>query len=524
MTDESRVHLRWPVVIVAAVVLLGIGAGAVYLIMRSPGATADVPMTPPPASGPGATPSALVATGTAPLPDVVVKLDAGALERAGITVAPATSGSVSGTLRVPGVVEPNAYKQVAVTPLVSGRVTRVTAELGEQMTRGQSMAQIFSPELAEAQARYVSARAELDAHEKELLRTEKLVAIGAASRQELERVQAEHTARRAGVRTAAARLELLGVSAGAIEAVGSGQAGAATTNVPAPISGVVTERQANPGLNVDQTTPLFTVADLSTVWVVAEVYEKDFGRVQVGNRVTITTTAYPDRLMEGRVSYIDPRVNPATRTAKVRIEVTNPRRELRLGMFAEALFAGPADSTTVTIPRAAVQNVGDRTVVYLADREQPGTFIEREVSLGAATGDHVAVLAGLREGDVVAAIGSFYIRAERERLGLRGVPAPPSGHGSMPGQTPSVQEAAVSVTDAAFEPSRVTLEAGVPARITFTRQSDKTCATEVVLASLNIRRELPLNQPVTIEFTPDKAGEVSFVCGMNMLRGSIVVH
>lgn len=524
MTDESRVHLRWPAVIVAAVVLLGIGAGTVYLIMRTPEAIAEGPVAPPPAPEPGTSPRAPAATGTAPLPDVVVKLGAGAVERAGITLAPITPGSVSGTLRAPGVVEPNAYKQVAVTPLVSGRVTRVTAELGARVTRGQSMAQIFSPELTEAHARYIAARAELEAHEKELLRTEKLVAIGAASRQELERVHAEHTAHRAGVQSAAARLELLGVPAAAIEAMESGQAGAATTNVPAPITGVVTERQANPGLNVDQTTPLFTVADLSTVWVVAEVYEKDFGRVRVGNRVTITTTAYPDRTMEGRVSYIDPRVNPETRTAKVRIEVSNPRQELRLGMFAEAVFAGAGDSTTVTIPRAAVQNVGERTVVYLADRQEGGTFIEREVRLGAATGDRVAVLAGIQEGDVVAATGSFYIRAERERLGLRGAPASPSGHGSMPGHTPPVQEAAVSVTDAAFEPSRVTLAAGVPARLTFTRKSDKTCATEVVLASLNIRRELPLNQPVTIEFTPDKAGELTFVCGMNMVRGTVVVR
>ena len=87
-----------------------------------------------------------------------------------------------------------------------------------------------------------------------------------------------------------------------------------------------------------------------------------------------------------------------------------------------------------------------------------------------------------------------------------------------------VQEVRVTVTEASFEPQRITLRAGVPARVTFTRTSDKTCATAVVFASLNIRRELPLNEPVTIEFTPDKAGEIAFACGMNMLRGTVVVQ
>ncbi len=109
-------------------------------------------------------------------------------------------------------VEPNAYHLVAVTPLVAGRVTRVTAELGQHVQQGQIIAQIFSPELAEWQTSYIAGRAELEAHERELARTEKLVEIGSASRQELERIHAEHTSRRASVQSAAARLQLLGLS------------------------------------------------------------------------------------------------------------------------------------------------------------------------------------------------------------------------------------------------------------------------------------------------------------------------
>ena len=539
MNSESRVSVRWPVLVVAAVVLLALGAGAAYVGLRSraPGRSpsdeqAAMPGTRAPAAGPATEHPASSPGASAALPDVVVTLSQEAAERAGITVTSVSAGTTSGGLRAPGVVEANAYKQVVVTPVVSGRITRVAADLGQHVQQGQTLAEIFSPELAESQTRYISARAELEAHERELARTEKLVEIGAASRQELERIHAGHTARRADVESAASRLQLLGLSAGAIEALGPGKNQGATTNVPAPIAGVVTERLANVGLNVDQATKLFTVVDLSSVWVVANVYEKDFARVRVGSPATVTTNAYPNLVLQGRVSYIDPQVSPETRTAKVRIEVPNPRNDLRLGMYAEALLGDQGRVSTPKIPRGAVQNVGDRTVVYLVNPKEPGQFVEREVRLGTATGTQVSVLAGVQPGDVVVGEGSFYVRAERERLGLRAAPA--SAHvaagstsdaraGAARGDT-NVQEVRVTVTEASFEPQRITLRAGVPARVTFTRTSDKTCATAVVFASLDIRRELPLNDPVTIEFTPDKAGEIRFACGMNMLRGTVVVQ
>ncbi len=538
MSSESRLSVRWPVLVVAALALLAVGAGATYVALRSSAssrATSDARAGMAGTGSPravGTENPTSARDASAALADVVVTISREGIERAGITVATVADGSASGGLRVPGVVQPNTYKQVIVTPLVSGRVTRVSAELGQHVQRGQTIAQIFSPDLAEAQTRYVSARAMLEAHDRELARTEKLVEIGAASRQELERVHAEHTARRADVQSAASRLQLLGVSAAAMEALAAGRNEGATTNVPAPIAGTVTERLANVGLNVDQATRLFTIVDLATVWVVAEVYEKDFARVHLGSAATITTRAYPDLVLQGRVSYIDPQVSAETRTAKVRIEVPNTRNELRLGMYAEALLGGETGGSTPMIPRRAVQNVGDRTVVYLVNPKEPGRFVEREVHLGPVVGEEIAVLAGVRRGDVVVAEGSFYVRAERERLGVgatdavgpptAGSPAPaPSGpaRGDM-----KVQETRVTVTDTSFNPASLTLRAHVPARITFTRTSDKTCATAAVFASLNIRRELPLNQPVAIEFTPDKAGEITFACGMNMLHGAVVVQ
>jgi hypothetical protein len=177
------------------------------------------------------------------------------------------------------------------------------------------------------------------------------------------------------------------------------------------------------------------------------------------------------------------------------------------------------------VPRSAVQNVGDRTVVYLANPNEAGTFLEREVRLGIVAGDHVSVLAGVQAGDMVVEQGSFAVRAERERVGLRAAPAsPPAMTPGAANADSGMQEATVTVTDASFEPQRIRLRVRVPARVTFTRTSETTCATAVVFASLNIRRELPLNQPVAIDFTPDTAGEIAFACGINMLKGVVVVE
>jgi len=276
----------------------------------------------------------------------------------------------------------------------------------------------------------------------------------------------------------------------------------------APIAGVVTERAANAGLNVDTTAKLFTVVDLSTVWVVADLYEKDFPRVHVGAGATIMTKAFPAAL-RGKISYIDPQVNAETRTAKLRVEVANPKQELRLGMFADVSIEAQGGETAVSIPSSAVQNVGNRTVVYVADPKEPGRFIEREVRLGDRSGNDVFVLSGVQPDERVVSVGSFAVRAERDRLGLHGAEPPGSK---------------VLVTEKGFEPSKLTLRSGEPARITFVRTTDNTCATEVVFPSLSIRRPLPLNEPVVIEFTPRDSGDIGFVCGMNMLRGTVVVQ
>ena len=526
MTEDYRLNVSPVVAVIAISSTFLVGAGGMYFLLRdsqipeaarvgAPSATAVPPPSTPPA----------VEGRTATLPDVTVPLTKDAAARAGIELTQVTAQAVTDRLRLPGVVEPNAYRQVSVTSLVGGRVVGVSAQLGERVRKGQSIAQVYSPEVAEARTKYVAAKAMLDAHDRELQRTQKLLAIGAASRQELERIHAEHAAQTAEVESARSRLQLLGADVDGSSASKSQEN--ATANVPAPIDGIVTERLANVGLNVDPTTKLFTVVDLSNVWIVADVYERDLQRVQEGARATVTTTAYPDRPLDGRVSFIDPQLNAATRTAKIRVEVPNPKGDLRLGMYTVVAIES-ISASVLAVPKDAIQSVGDRQFVYVSSVKDPTKFIERDVRLGRARGDQVEVLAGLSAGDSVVSKGSFFVRAEAERLGRRspqsGSPSSPAPTATaQPGSAPS-QATKILVTEKGFEPDKVSLRPGTTVRLTFVRTTDKTCGTEVVFPSLNIKRSLPLNEPVTIEFTPAKTGEVAFACGMNMLKGVVVVQ
>ena len=542
MRDDRRVSIGRGAAVLTAIALLLIGAGVTFLLLR-PGRGSEGRQMPSttatPATGTAAPSAAapvppIAAAGNARLPDVGVTLTEDAVTRAGIQVALAGTSGVADALRIPGTIEADAYRRVAITPVVAGRVIRVTAELGQQVKRGATLALIYSPDLAEAQTKYLSARAELVAAEQELKRTERLVEIGAASRQELERIGASHTTHATAVEGARAQLMLLGMAPASIGRLTSANEISASTSVPAPIDGVITERQANPGLNVDPSTPLFTVVDLSSVWVLGDLYEEDFPRVRVGSPATITTTAYPGLALRGRVSYIDPELNDQTRTARVRVELPNPRRELRLGMYADMQIGGEGRQPAVTVPREAVQTIGDRQFVYLVRPGQRGRYIEREVHLGNITGDVVEITSGVSPGDTVVSKGSFFVRAERERLGLRAsadsisqaAPATPAESGGPKAAAAAGKAGVVKVKvgDAGFEPARVEIKKGSAVTLEFTRVSDKSCATEVLIPSQQTRKALPLNTPVTVDVRPASAGEVAFSCGMNMLKGTVVVR
>jgi cobalt-zinc-cadmium efflux system membrane fusion protein len=497
----------------AAVVIFSAGAFTTYLFRdRHAERNATLPSTMPPHAAGG--PSAAGASELRLAPDLIA--------RAGIRVETVSTGAANAGLTVPGTVQPNAYRRVSVTPLAAGRVTRVPIELGQRVSRGAIIAEIYSPDLAEARTQYLSMKAELEAGEARVSRTERLAQIGAASQQELEQVRAEHTRHQTEVEHAASRLRLLGVDPSRVtHENGVGEA-AATVRVLAPQAGVVLERPATVGMTVEPATVLATLADLSSVWIIADVYERDFRSVRTGMRATVSADAYPGRIFIGTVTYVAPDVRQATRTAEVRAEVPNGDGALRLGMFVTVTLELPRpQSDAVVVPRAAVQTVGSQTVIYTAIDEAAGRFAERPVVLGDGDQQHVAVTSGLSAGDRLVTSGSFSLRAEAERLGLHagGAPAAPAAASVAP----APQNMEVRVTANGFEPATLMLQAGRPTRVTFIRTTDETCAKEVVLPDYAIRRTLPLNQRVTLEFVPRKNATAGFTCGMNMLRGTLVV-
>jgi RND family efflux transporter MFP subunit len=346
---------------------------------------------------------------------VEVSLTSEAMKRAGIRTAVVVRAATTTTLTVPGTVTSNAYRDSKVNALVGGVVREVVVELGTTVRRGDRMAIVFSNELAEAQMKYLSMQAVVEADHKKVERNRTLLDMGAVSRQQFEEIAAIHEGHLAERAAHRQRLLLLGLTLDQIGGLRDPARVVSEVSVPAPADGVVLARTVNPGQVVTAGQELFVVADLSTVWVIGDVYEKDFSALATGSSAEIIVPGTPDRVIRGRIAYIDPRVDAVSRTAKVRIEVPNTDRSLRLGTFVQVRVAGPAGAVHMVVPRVALQTIGSRTVVYVAGNEE-GRFVERTVKVGAGNGDVVEVLDGLKPGDRVATDGSFLLRAEAARV------------------------------------------------------------------------------------------------------------
>ncbi len=404
--------LKW--IAIAALLVVFAFAGYWFLPRRST-TTKTVPPDPMAAMSGMASPiNAAPSDGSNPSAELQIDLAADDLKKAQIRTAYVTNGLTAAKLRVPGIVKPNEYRQVHVTPLVGGGVKEVPVLLGDHVKRGQSLAVIFSSELAEAETQYVSYLAELEAEHKKLERTRNLVKLGAASQQEEEEVAATHAAHESHVRAAREKLTLLGASDRQIAALQQAEQINPNLVVPAPISGVVLTRSANIGLVVNTAQELFTVVDLSTVWIMASVNEKDFASVRVGSAASLTAPAYPGRAWRGRVTYIQPQVDSTTRTAQARIEVTNSGENLRIDMYVDVEFTSLGAPGPV-VPEAAVQSIGERQYVFLPVKNNEGSFQLREVHLGPAAGGNYSVIKGLNERDQVVTDGSFILKAEAIR-------------------------------------------------------------------------------------------------------------
>jgi RND family efflux transporter MFP subunit len=521
--------------IVAAVVIIAVAAvAAMFIFLRSAGrsSTAGRRVEEPTIDPFGRSGSP---TGTTPRPgEMLVTIAADKLQNAQLKIEEATTGQgavAASGMRVTGTVQSNAYKEIPVLPIAGGIIRQVKAELGDRIRAGQPLAVLFSAALAEAQAAYLKMLADVEEHHQHHRRTIELVELGAASREELEQATARYKMAQAELASARQRLLLLGMTEKRVDDLRSPDKVAPLITIESPSSGTVISRSVNVGEVVMEGKELFRVADLSSVWVIGQVYENDFALIRTGMRAAITAPAFPGKTFTGRVSYIDPRVDPATRTAQVRVEVPNPSEMLRIGMFVDVNFgSAPQQNQAVMVPRSAVQSLGAKQVVYVATGEV-GVFIQRDVNAGAETNGLVPVYSGLSAGERVVTEGSFLLRAESFKLNPAQTSAPPAEANTAMHQHANEQEPAekirtirIGVTEKGFEPSTIRLKKGVLAKLIFVRKVEVTCATEVVIEAFGIKRELPLNEPAQVELTPNEAGEFSFACGMNMIRGKIIVR
>ena len=393
--------------ILVALGLIALGALGATLMSRY---TESIPPVPVAAAPPP--PPAIPPVVSTPDHDIELVLSPEAMQQAGIKTAEVTTVESQMTVQLPGSVMADAYREVKVVPIVAGIVTKIHVELGTVVKRGAPLAMVFSTELADAQTKYLSMQAMLAADRQKLERTRQLVAIGAASRQELEEVTAVHVSRATEVEAARQRLLLLGLRQAHVEALNNPSQVVSEVVVPAPISGVITGRSANLGQVVGMGQELFVVTDLSQLWAIGDLYEQDFQAVRIGSEAAITTPAYAGLTLRGRVTYIDPRVDPQTRTAKVRVEVPNPEGRLRLGMYVTMAFTTRGGAHLVVVPSTAIQAIGERHVVFLPVVDEEGTFVQRTVQVRSSRDGLSTILNGLQPGETVVTEGSFLLRAE----------------------------------------------------------------------------------------------------------------
>jgi len=285
----------------------------------------------------------------------------------------------------------------SISARIGGRIDKLYLDFtGQQVRRGQTTASLYSPEVFSTAEEY---RLALENRKRLGTGAEPLAVSGAEDL----------------VNASRRRLELWGLTTQQLDEIASSAKPQIELPIYSNVSGIVTERKVTQGQYVNAGEVLFTITDLSTIWVKADVYQPDLPSVRTGQSVEITSDSLPGARLHGRVGFLDTSINPQTRTASARIEVPNPSMRLRPGMFVQVKFAAPAGHDVLAIPRSAVLDTGMRKFVYVAKGN--GEFEGRQVQLGPAGTDYYPVLTGLKEGERIVSQGNFLIDSQTRITG-----------------------------------------------------------------------------------------------------------
>lgn len=323
--------------------------------------------------------------------------------RAGLKVERLELADAPETIAVFGTIEPNRDRLARIVPPVAGRLIKISASLGDQVQSGATLATLESPELGEARATYQQDVAELNLAKANLERTQSLVSGGSIARKEQFRAQYDFDKAKAELDAAVAKLATLSVPATAPQGVGL-----AALAVPAPFAGTVIEKTAVLGEYAEAYKALFTIADLSSLWLETNLYESDLGSVALGAQATVTVAAYPDERFTGKVTYISSTLDKETRTVKARVEIPNPERRLKPGMFANVLIEKATRRPVLSVPETAVVLLQGQMTAFVADGDG---YTPRPVEISEQSGGRVVIKSGLEPGDEVVVSGAYALKA-----------------------------------------------------------------------------------------------------------------
>lgn len=308
--------------------------------------------------------------------------------RGRLGIAPAAYQSVRRTLEAPAEVEADPARMARITPPLPGRIVELFVRFGERVSAGQPLYALDSPDLVSAQTDYLRARSALAQAERTLLRQQDLRQSGIGAARDVEQAQTDRDIAKSELERATLRLKLLGIDPGSL---------GRPLTVRSPIAGRIVEYHVAPGeFRNDLSEPLMTIADLSTVWVTANVQEKDIRRVQVGEDADATFAAYPGESLRGKVLFVGDLLKPETRTIQVRVAFANEDRRLRPGMFGSVRFTENA-APELVVPTTAIVLLGDASFVFV--EVAPWVFQRRRIIPGMQLEKRTAVVDGLKAGE-----------------------------------------------------------------------------------------------------------------------------
>ncbi len=344
--------------------------------------------------------------GTTPTPEKqdtgkLLALSAEEAQIAGIKVQKLEPQEKAEQVVVTATIQANQDKLAHVGPRVPGRVVKVNASLGDRVKPGQVLAMLDSIELGEARSSYLQAASETALAQANFERAQRLNADNIIPEKDYLRARAEHEKARAALRAAGDKLRMMGVAPEKLSG--------SVFPLSAPFAGTIIEKKAVLGELAAPDQSLFTVADLSTLWIESDLFEKDLGKVKVGAQAAVTVSAYPGEVFKGRLTYISSTMNKETRTVKARVEVPNPDGRLKPEMFASAAInTTGASAKALIVPEDAVLLLQGQPTVFVAES---GGFEPRAVEVGERAQGYAVLKSGVAAGESVVVSGAYTLKA-----------------------------------------------------------------------------------------------------------------